>query len=149
MSKSEKQRMYDIGTIILSCAISQRLSSYDYGLRGLIYQHIKANESHGSQMGLTKKYYDDKWNNFILVLREMGDWKHAEQLGVQVLAMRKKLLGPEHPDTLKSMGNLVDIYLCQGKQLVSDDTQPPTQPPTQFPTQLPPHRRLKVRPILK
>ena len=50
ISKSEQQRMYEMGSIILSCAISRRLSSYDYGLRWLIYPHIKANELHGSQM---------------------------------------------------------------------------------------------------
>ena len=115
ISKSEQQRMYDMGSIILCCAISRKLSSYDYGLRRLIYPHIKANESHGSQMDLTKKYYDDKWNNFILVLEDIGDWKHAEQLGVQVLDVRKKLLGAEHPDTLVSMRNLARIYSKQGR----------------------------------
>ena len=114
MSKSEQQRMYEMGSIILCCAISQRLSSYDYGLRRLIFPHIKAIESYGSQMSLTKMYYDDKWNNYMFVLKEIGDWKHAEQLGVQVLDMRKKVLGAEHPDTLISMGNLASIYSSQG-----------------------------------
>ena len=114
ISKSEQQRMYEMGSIILSCAISQRMSSYDYGLRRLIFPHIKANESYGSQMGLTKKYYDDKWDNFIIVMREIGDWKHAEQLGVQMLDMRKKLLGTEHPATFTSMGNLARTYADMG-----------------------------------
>ena len=115
MSKSEQQRMYEMGSIILCCAISQKLSSYDYGLRRLIFSHINAIESYGSQMSLAKKYYDDKWNNYIFVLKEIGDWKHAEQLGVQVLDMRKKLLGAEHPDTLTSMAGLAGIYSSQGK----------------------------------
>ena len=115
ISKSEQQRMYEMGSIILCCAISRRLSSYDYGLRQLIFPHIKANESYGNQMSLTKKYYDDKWNNFIFVTQEIGDWKYAEQLGVQVLDMRKKLLGVEHPDTLISMGDLATTYSGQGK----------------------------------
>ena len=84
MSKSEQQRMYEMGSIILCCAISQRLSSYDYGLRRLIFPHIKANELHGSQMGLTKTYYDDKWNNFIFVLGEIGDWKHTAARGSSI-----------------------------------------------------------------
>ena len=113
ISKSEQQRMYEMGSIILCCAISRRLSSYDYGLRRSIFPHIKANELYGSQIGFTK-YYDDKWNNFIFVLREIGDWKHAEQLGVQVLDMRKKVLGAEHPHTLLSMGNLARIYEDKG-----------------------------------
>ena len=44
MTKSEQQRMYEMGSIILCCAISRKLSGYDYGLRRLIYPHIKANE---------------------------------------------------------------------------------------------------------
>ena len=115
ISKSEQQRMYEMGSIILCCAISQRLSSYDYGLRRLIYPHIKANESHGSQMGVTKKYYDDKWNSFIYVLEEIGDWKHAEQLRDKVVDMRGKLLGAEHPHTLTSMSDLALTYSNQGK----------------------------------
>ena len=115
MSKTEQQRMYEIGTIILSCAVSWRLTSYDYGLRQLIYSHIKANELYGSEMGLTKQYYDDKCNNFRFVMEEIGDWNNAEQLAMQVLQMRKKLLSAKHPDTLKSMGDLVNTYYHQGK----------------------------------
>ena len=115
ISKSEQQRMYEMGGTILCCAISRRLSSYDYGLRRLIFQHIKANESHGSQMGFTKKYYDDKWNSFIYVLEEIGEWKHAEKLRDQVLDMREKLLGAEHPHTLLSMSEMAMTYSSQGK----------------------------------
>jgi hypothetical protein len=123
ISKSEQQRMYEMGSIILCCAISRRLSSHDFELRWLIYPHIKANESHGSQMGLIKKYYDDKWNNFIFLFSEIGDWKYAEQLEVQVLHMRKNLLGAEHSDTLISMGNLANIYSSQGKWIEAEQLE--------------------------
>jgi len=33
-----------------------------------------------------------------------GRWNEAEQLEVQVMDMRKKLLGAEHPDALKKYG---------------------------------------------
>ena len=115
MSKTEQQRMYEIGTIILSCAISQKLTSYEYGLRQLIFSHIKANELHAREMGLTKEYYDDKCNNFRFVMEDMGDWSNAEQLAMQVLYMRKKLLGEKHLDTLTSMRDLASTYYHQGK----------------------------------
>ena len=73
ISKSKQQKMYEMGSIILGCAISQELSSYDYALRWLTFPHIKANELHGSQLGLIKKYYDDKWCNFIFVMEKIGD----------------------------------------------------------------------------
>ena len=41
---------------------------------------------------------------------DKGNLKEAEQLQVQALDMRKKLLGEEHPDTLISMANLASTY---------------------------------------
>lgn len=35
-----------------------------------------------------------------------GRWSGAEELGVQVLNSRKRVLGEEYPDTLTSMNNL-------------------------------------------
>ena len=115
MSKTKQQRMYEIATIILSCAIPQTQRETSYRLRQLIFPHMKANELHGSEMGLTKQYYDDKCNNFWLVMNEIGDWNNAEQLAIKVLYMRKKQLGEKHPYTLKSMENLLNAYLQQAK----------------------------------
>jgi hypothetical protein len=55
MSKLKQQRMCEIGSIILSCAISLRFESQDYALRQLIFPHIKANELHKRQIGYTKQ----------------------------------------------------------------------------------------------
>src|ERR1700678_1176668 len=115
MSKYEQQRMCQMGSIILSCAIPWRFTSQDYALRQLIFPHIKANELHGNKIGVIKQYYDDKCNNFGLVMMDAGDWNNAEKLFVQVMDMRKKLLGVEHPDTLKSMANLAITYQNQGR----------------------------------
>jgi hypothetical protein len=38
--------------------------------------------------------------NLASTYRNQGRWNEAEQLEVQVMDMRKKLLGAEHPDTL-------------------------------------------------
>jgi len=115
MLKSEQQRTYHIGSMILSCAVSWRFTSQDYAWRRLIFPHIKANELYGSQMGLIKQYNDDQWSNFALVMMENGDWNKAEQLFVEVMKMRKKLLGTEHPSTLASMANLASTYRNQGR----------------------------------
>ena len=66
-------------------------------------------------MRLITEYYDDNCNNFGLVMKENGDWKKAEQLQAQVMDMRKKLLGAEHPHTLSSMENLAGTYCSQGR----------------------------------
>jgi hypothetical protein len=53
--------------------------------------------------------------NLASTYHDQGKFDEAEQLEVQVLDMRKKLLGAEHPDTLSSMGNLASTYHDQGK----------------------------------
>ncbi|THC89597.1 hypothetical protein EYZ11_010961 [Aspergillus tanneri] len=44
-----------------------------------------------------------------------GRWKEAEELEVQVVELRKQVLGVEHPDTLTSMANLASTYRYQGR----------------------------------
>ncbi|TFK31137.1 hypothetical protein BDQ12DRAFT_565778, partial [Crucibulum laeve] len=44
-----------------------------------------------------------------------GKWIEAEKLQVEVMEKRQQLLGPAHPDTLRTMGNLAEIYQNQGK----------------------------------
>ncbi|KAL4937210.1 hypothetical protein BDV06DRAFT_203412 [Aspergillus oleicola] len=44
-----------------------------------------------------------------------GQLKKAEELQVQVLEIRKQVLGPEHPGTLTSMANLAHTWKSQSK----------------------------------
>ena len=53
--------------------------------------------------------------NLACTYSDQGRWNEAEQLEIQVMDMRKKLLGTEHPDTLCSMGNLAVTYIHQGR----------------------------------
>src|SRR5277367_132783 len=115
MSKAEQQRLFEVANIILSCSIPWIFTSQDYALRQIVFPHIKANKLYGTQIGLIKQYYDDECDNFALVMQENGDWKNAEQLRIQVRDMRKKLLGAEHPATLRSMANLACTYRDQGR----------------------------------
>ena len=53
--------------------------------------------------------------NLAVTYSNLGKWNEAEQLDVQVLDMRKKLLGTDHPDTFTSMGNLANVYRNLGE----------------------------------
>ena len=44
--------------------------------------------------------------NLASVYWSQGRWKEAEELEVQVIETRKRVLGVEHSDTLTSMANL-------------------------------------------
>jgi hypothetical protein len=39
-----------------------------------------------------------------------GQYKEAEELFVEVMETRKRVLSDEHPDTLSSMANLASTY---------------------------------------
>jgi hypothetical protein len=53
--------------------------------------------------------------NLASTYRNQGRWKEAEELEVQVMETRKRVLGQGHPSTLSSMGNLALIYRNQGR----------------------------------
>ncbi|KAL4860545.1 hypothetical protein BDV12DRAFT_102777 [Aspergillus spectabilis] len=46
---------------------------------------------------------------------DQGQWEEAKALEVQVLEIRKRILGPEHPSTLTIMANLASTYSDQGQ----------------------------------
>jgi hypothetical protein len=50
-----------------------------------------------------------------LVYKLGGRWKEAEDLQVQVMETRKRVLGAKYPSTPNSMNNLASIYGDQGR----------------------------------
>ncbi|MCJ1232044.1 hypothetical protein MMC12_008725, partial [Toensbergia leucococca] len=54
-------------------------------------------------------------SRFGVMYRDQGDWSKAEELFKQVIEMKTRVLGPEHSDTLTSMGNLAWTFQDQGR----------------------------------
>jgi tetratricopeptide (TPR) repeat protein len=50
-----------------------------------------------------------------IALYEDGRYEEAEELEVQVMQTRKRVLGDDHPDTLTIMGSLAATYMSQGR----------------------------------
>ena len=48
-------------------------------------------------------------NDLAETLRNLGDLQGARELREQALAARRRVLGADHPDTLRSMNNLARI----------------------------------------
>ena len=49
----------------------------------------------------------DSMANLTLTYRDQGRWEEAEELLLQVMETRSRMLGDEHPDTLSGMVNLI------------------------------------------
>jgi tetratricopeptide (TPR) repeat protein len=61
-----------------------------------------------------KERSDLAWKCYMALYSD-GQYKAAEELEVQVMETRKKVLGDEHADTLTSMANLAATYSNQGR----------------------------------
>ena len=110
---SEKRTYYlSIAQSILASSITWRFEHRDYVYRRTLLPHVTACMKYSSSIicGSIRTQ-----SNFALTLYEAGKWKEAEELNVQVMETRKRVLGLEHPDTLASMGNLASTYRNQGR----------------------------------
>ncbi|RYN22784.1 hypothetical protein AA0114_g12881, partial [Alternaria tenuissima] len=58
-----------------------------------------------------------------IALYSDGRYEEAEELEVQVMETRKRVLSDEHPDTLTSMGNLALTYCNQGRWKEAEELQ--------------------------
>ncbi|MDZ8227763.1 tetratricopeptide repeat protein, partial [Nostoc sp. ChiVER01] len=54
-------------------------------------------------------------NNLALLYNSQGRYSEAEPLFIQALALRRQLLGDEHPNVATSLNNLANLYYSQGR----------------------------------
>ena len=54
-------------------------------------------------------------SNVAIFLSQKGNYKDAQELKERVLAVRRRVLGEEHPDTLRSINNLAVTLSAQGE----------------------------------
>ncbi|KAL2819850.1 hypothetical protein BDW59DRAFT_164884 [Aspergillus cavernicola] len=65
---------------------------------------------------LSENFEDQgRYKEILSIFSNHGQWKEAEELDVQVLEIRKQVLGPVHPETLRSMANLAATYRDLGR----------------------------------
>jgi tetratricopeptide (TPR) repeat protein len=62
-------------------------------------------------------------NNLASTYTNQGRSKEAEELEVQVMETRKRVLGQEHPSTLTSMANLASTYRNQGRSKEAEELE--------------------------
>ena len=67
-------------------------------------------------------------NNLAIALWSEGHYAEAEKLYRETLDMRRRVLGPEHPDTLSSMNNLANVLdergpLCRSGEVGSGNAR--------------------------
>ena len=68
-----------------------------------------------SDQPTTPKHVVEALNHLIARLHDKGNYHSALMAAQQNLRYAKKVLGPEHPDTLTSLNNLAALYQAQGR----------------------------------
>jgi tetratricopeptide (TPR) repeat protein len=115
MVLSKRQECSSMAYVILSCSLRWDRSQ-PYGFRRALVTHVRAN----MQQSITDKhqkndqYFDDTHEKFGWLLREQGYSTEAQELDVQVLDARERVLGIEHIDTMRAMANIARNYADLG-----------------------------------
>ena len=94
---------------ILGMSVTWKSGSEDYSFRRTLLPHIDAALQGGIDTG------PDLSARLGYIYSEGGRWKEAENLWLLVMETRKRVLGQEHPDSLRSMANLASTYWNRGR----------------------------------
>jgi len=115
MSHEARQISSCLASTLLASSITFHFMATDYAFRRALIPHMKALEKCTTESGIQIPYQDNQCTKFALVYDEAGYWKEAEELWNQVMWMRKRILGEEHPDALAIIANLASTYQKQGR----------------------------------
>ena len=110
--------------ITLSCSLRWDISQ-PYGFQRVLVTHLRANMEYSKPEGKQNivSYMDDAFEKFGKLLWEQGYFKEAETLENKVLETRRKILGVEHPETIRAMANLAATYHYLGKYTDAEKLQ--------------------------
>lgn len=117
LSLKEQKQWLHIAVNLLSTSISIVFEPSGREFRRSLVPHItacllaKQKQSSAAPQFLTGHTYDGVISErFAAVYSEIGNWKTSRELYEKVVSTNKKELGPEHPDTLRSMVELGEVY---------------------------------------
>jgi tetratricopeptide (TPR) repeat protein len=119
--KHQSDQPWDKWYMIFLTAASQQIKTEDKQPRFWRYltTHLMVNEELGIDQWQIGDNNGEKTAYVQSVVGQVyfeeGLWKEAEELQVQAMETRKRVLGEEHPDTLTSMANLASTYWNQGR----------------------------------
>jgi tetratricopeptide (TPR) repeat protein len=123
MSHEEQKTKSALAATMLSSSITFHFTAKDLAFCRALIPHLKALNQYTTEVGFLLPYQDKQYTCFSLAYHEAGYWKEAEELQVAVMQMRKRILGEEHPDTLRSVGNLASTYQNQGRWKEAEELQ--------------------------
>ncbi|KAI9775398.1 MAG: hypothetical protein M1839_001253 [Geoglossum umbratile] len=115
MSNLEQEKKCRSANALLTCSINFQFDRHHREFRRKLTPHISAYRERSAGAKVPKLCNYDECMSYQLVFLENGYLKEAEELGAQATEVGKRILGLEHPDTLRGMANLASTYRHQGR----------------------------------
>ena len=117
MSSEDRQKYCLMAYGLLACSLPEDFDEQPYQFRRILVTHLRANIQHSvmAKKEMVDNYFDDAHEKFGRMLSEQGYADEAEKFQIQVLDVRSRTLGEEHPDTMRAMGDLAISYRSLGK----------------------------------
>ena len=117
MSLEERQKFSLMAYVILAGCLPENFDEQPYLFRRTLVAHLRANMQHSvmARKEIVDRYFDDAHEKFGRLLSEQGYDSEAVMFQIQVVDMRNRLLGEEHPKTINAMNNLANTYASLGK----------------------------------
>jgi hypothetical protein len=118
---NERKQCCLMAYVTLSCSLRFNRGQ-PYGFQRALVTHIRANMEHcrSESNENSVSYLDDAYDKFGMLFQEQGYFKEAEVLENKILDMRNRILGVEHPDTIRATANLAVTYGSLGKYTESE-----------------------------
>ncbi|KAI0388617.1 hypothetical protein F5Y17DRAFT_191065, partial [Xylariaceae sp. FL0594] len=113
----QAQKLLDKWTQTTITRLVKKFPNYDHGNRSK-WRRFLPHAKYALANSLSGQEDEARINlaeKCALTLVTDGRYNEAEELFVQVMETRKRVLGAEHPDTLASMANLASTYSNQGR----------------------------------
>ena len=107
--------------VTLACSLKEdesQLYAFQRALVAHVRQNIEHSRSKHNQNSV--RYLGDAYAKFGKLLQEQGHFKEAEILENEVLDTKNRILGVEHPATIRAMLNLAVTYKSLGKYIEAE-----------------------------
>ena len=116
LTLNEKKKCCLMAYVMLSSSLRED-GSQPYGFQRILVTHVRANMEYSRSESNQKdiSYLDDAYAKFGDLLQKQGYTKEAEILQIKVLDTRNKILGVEHPDTIRAMASIASTNRDLGK----------------------------------
>ena len=121
LSLNDQGKCYLMAYVTLACSLRED-ESQPYEFQRAVAIHLRASMEHSRSESNQNSvsYLDDANAKFGKLLQEQGHFKEAEILENEVLNTRNRILGVEHPDTIRALLNLAVTYKSLGKYIEAE-----------------------------